>query len=151
MEYTTYLTNKSRFCYNYKPPGFIQPCCTPIVCASSEYLSSLSCQANVININSQTTEQSLLLAKQNEWYKYNLSTTISQQVQSTIDNISIIESTIQGELDMVRSNRYLPYKPYIPPMIPSSVTELLMRTANAGLPTSTGTIMRCKGNQSVTT
>ena len=49
---STCLTNKCRFCYNYNPPGFIDPCCLPKVCATNSYLSTISslpisCSINV--------------------------------------------------------------------------------------------------------
>lgn len=145
------LTNKCRFCYNYKPPGFIDPCCLPKVCATNSYLSTISSLPNVMNNNTRTTEQSLLLAKQR---KYLLDTNTQVQystLQYNLQNSSIIASTVYGQLVNLRAERYQPYQPYIPPMIPSSVIQLQMNTVNVGVPMSFFTIADCKGSQSVTT
>jgi hypothetical protein len=68
-----------------------------------------------------------------------------------IENNSLITSTIYGQLLQVRNDRYLPYRPYIPPIVPSSVMQLQMATVNAGVPMSFFTIADCKGSQFVTT
>jgi hypothetical protein len=49
------------------------------------------------------------------------------------------------------NDRYLPYQPYIPPVIPPSVIQLDMQTRNVGVPVPVMTIASCKGNQFVTT
>lgn len=145
------VTNKSRFCYNYKPPGLVQPCCQPTVCATNQFLSSISSLSTVTNNNNQTTERSLLLATQLELQQSNLATTVTSTVQYTLANSTAITSTIYSQLNELRNLRYQPYQPYIPPVIPSSVMELEMRTVNVGVPMSFFTIANCKGSQSVTT
>lgn len=145
------VTNKSRFCYNYKPPGLIQPCCRPTVCATNQFLSSISSLSMVTNNNNQTTEQSLLLATQLELQQCNSVSTVTSTVQYTLANSTAITSTLNSQLNELRNLRYQPYQPYIPPVIPSSVMELEMRTINVGVPMSFFTIANCKGSQSVTT
>lgn len=145
------ITNKSRFCYNYKPPGLIQPCCQPIVCATNQFLSSISSMSTVTNNNNKTTEQSLLLAKQFELQQCNSVTLLTSTVQYTLLNSTAITSTLYSQMNDLRNLRYQPYQPYIPPVIPSSVMELEMRTINVGVPMSFFTMANCKGSQSVTT
>lgn len=147
----SYITNKSRFCYNYKPPGLIQPCCQPIVCATNQFLSSISSMSTVTNNNNKTTEQSLLLAKQFELQQCNRVTTITSTVEYTLLNSTAITSTLYSQMNDLRNLRYQPYQPYMPPVIPSSVMELERRTINVGVPMSFFTIANCKGSQSVTT
>lgn len=145
------ITNKSRFCYNYKRPGFIDPCCTPQVCATDSYLSSISSLPNVMNNNTRTTEQSLLLAKQRQCLMDTNTINQASTLQYNIHNSTLIDSTIYGQLLNLRLQRYEPYRPYIPPVMPSSVIQLQMNTANVGVPMSFFTIANCKGSQSVTT
>ncbi len=143
--------NKSRFCYNYTPQKLTTYCCKPIVCTTNEYISTISSMENVINNNTRTTEQSLLLATQQKYLQDVQSTNINSTIQYTITNSTIISNNIYSQLLQVRNQRYEPYQPYVPPMIPSSVIQLQMNTANAGVPMSFFTIMDCKGSQSVTT
>ena len=145
------INQTCRFCYSYKAPGFVQKECTPPVCATDSYLSSISSLAPVIYNDSQTTQRSLLLQQQKIFLQEVNSSSITSTVQYTISNSTIITSTLYGELLEVRESRYLPYKPYMPMIIPSSVIELQMQTANVGVPHSVFTIMNCKGSQFVTT
>lgn len=145
------ITNKSRFCYNYKPPGLAQPCCNPVVCTTNQFLSSISSLSMVINNNAQTTERSLLLATQLELQQCNQVSTVTSTVQYTLANSTAITSTLYSQMNELRNLRYQPYQPYIPPVIPSSVMELEMRTVNVGVPMSFFTMANCKGSQSVTT
>ena len=143
--------NKSRFCYNYKPQGSIELCCQPNVCATNQFLSSITSLSMVTNNNNQTTEQSLLLATQLELLQCNRASTITSTLQYTLANSTTITSTLYSQMNELRNLRYQPYQPYIPPVIPSSVMELEMRTVNVGVPMSFFTIANCKGSQSVTT
>jgi hypothetical protein len=145
------ITNKSRFCYNYKPQGFVNNCCTPQVCATNSYLSTISTLPNVMNNNTRTSEQSLLLATQRRCIMDTNAINQASTLLYNIQNSTIIQSTLYGELVDLRLQRYLPYRPYIPPVIPLSVIQLQMKTANVGVPMSFFTIADCKGSQSVTT
>lgn len=152
MDFTT-INNcqaKSRFCYSYKPPGLIEPCCKPLICATNEHMSLIASQPNVINNSTRSSERSLLLQTQQQFLQGVQSTNNNIVIQNTIQNSSIITSTIYGQLLGIKAQRYEPYKPYIPEFIPSSVIQLQMATANAGVPQSFFTVADCKGVQSVT-
>jgi hypothetical protein len=144
-------TNKSRFCYNYTPPGAIQSCCPEIVCATNQFISSISSLSDVVNNNTRTTEQSLLLAKQQQCYQDVNRININSTIQYTLANTTTITNDLQSQLQEVRNQRYQPYQPYIPPVIPLSVIQLQKATVNVGVPMSFFTIADCKGSQSVTT
>jgi hypothetical protein len=143
---------RSRFCYSYTPPGPIDNCCYRAPCTTSQpYLSSLANISSVIYNNGQTTERSLLLGAQQQYFRDNSASITSTIVQSTIANNAAITSTIYGQLYQIRTDRYEPYQPYIYPVIPPSVMELQMNTANVGVPHSFFTCTDGKGVQSVTT
>ena len=139
---------KNRFCYNYKAPGFIQPCCKPVVAATNAYLSSISCASGVI---SGQTQSALLQLKQEACIGSQWSTLMSSTIQSTIQNSNAISAQIYAQLLDVNKRRYEPYQPYIYPVIPSSVIQLQMATANVGVPMSVITCLSGKGNQYITT
>jgi hypothetical protein len=143
---------KSRFCYSYKPPGIIENCCNnTIPCATNEYLSSISNTQSAVFNNSKRSEQMLLSGVQQQMYQFNYSTSVTSTVMYTSSNISTITNEIYGQLLQVSTNRYLPYKPYVPMVVPPSVIQLQMETVNTGVPMSFFTIADCKGSQSVTT
>ena len=142
---------KSRFCYNYKPPGIIEPCCTPVVCATDAFLASLSSLPEVVNNSSRTTESSLLQAMVKKQQQCNLTKTTNSTIQSTIVNAAAINENIFSQLIDISKQRYAPYQPYIYPVVPPSVMELQMRTANVGVPHTVNTIANCRGSQFVTT
>jgi hypothetical protein len=142
---------KCRFCYSYTPPGPVEKCCIPNLCATNEHIALISTLPVVTNNSNKTTERSLLLATQQQWFQANNTNQVSSIVSNTISNSASITSTIQGQLLEVRRDRYLPYRPYIPEVIPQSVIDLQMNTANAGVPHSVFTIANCKGSQFVTT
>lgn len=144
------MNNTCRFCYSYKPIGPIDNCCTPKMCTNDDIMIVSSLQS-VTNNSTRTTERSLLLQLQQQYIKDNMTTQINSTLQNTIENSPSIVSTIYGQILQVRNDRYIPYKPYIPPIIPSSVMQLQMATVNAGVPESFFTIMNCKGSQFVTT
>ena len=139
----------NRFCYNYKAQGVIQPCCPPIVSASNQYLSSISCTTSVIYGQSKTNQGVFLLNKQQDIIQAAQSTIIGNTVQSTINNASTITAQVQSQLIQIGQERYIPYQPYIPPVMPVSVTQLQMASVNVGVPMSFFTMSDCKGNQSV--
>jgi hypothetical protein len=143
--------SKSRFCYNYKAPGFIQPCCKPVVCASSTYLNAIASTSSIVNGETRTTQGSLLAAKQKSVLQDANQASITSTIQYTQQNAAAISAQIQGQLDQLTIQRYVPYQPYIYPVVPVSVMQLQMATANVGVPMSFFTAMDCKGNQFVTT
>jgi hypothetical protein len=143
--------SKSRFCYNYKAPGFIQPCCKPVVCASSTYLNAIASTSSIVNGETRTTQGSLLAAKQKSVLQDAAQASITSTIQYTQQNAAAISAQIQGQLDQLTIQRYVPYQPYIYPVVPVSVMRLQMATANVGVPMSFFTAMDCKGNQFVTT
>jgi hypothetical protein len=143
--------SKSRFCYNYKAPGFIQPCCKPVVCASSTYLNAIASTPSIVNGETRTTQGSLLAAKQKSVLQDAAQASITSTIQYTQQNAATISAQIQGQLDQLTIQRYVPYQPYIYPVVPVSVMQLRMATANVGVPMSFFTAMDCKGNQFVTT
>jgi len=140
---------KNRFCYSYKPQGFIQPCCPPIVSATNQFISSIANTNATIYGESRTNENSFLLTKQQKIIQTAQSTLIGNRVQNTIANASTIATQIQSQLIQIGQQQYIPYQPYIPPVMPSSVIQLQMATVNVGVPMSFFTISNCKGNQSV--
>ena len=141
---------KCRFCYSYKPPGPIDNCCVPKTCTNDDLavISSLQC---VTNNSTRTSERSLLLQIQQQYLQDSATAQRNSTLQNTLENNSLIASTIYGQLLQVRDERYLPYRPYIPPVMPQSVIDLQMSTVNVGVPMSFFTIADCKGSQSVTT
>ncbi len=144
----TPITQNCRFCYSYKPQGFIQPCCPPIVSADLQTLSSISSTTFKVNNNINNTSQTMLLAKQACFLKGVQSTVTMSTVQSTIANAAAINSTMYAQLLGVKDQRYVPYQPYVPPFIPSSVMDLQRMTANVGNPMPP--FMNCKGSQFIT-
>ena len=142
--------SKSRFCYNYTPPGTIDTYCKPVASASSTYISSISCLSNVVNNNMQTTQGSLLQAIQQQYAMCAQSTMTGCSIQNTVSNTSSITSTLQSQLQQLAQQRYLPYQPYVPIMMPSSVIQLQMATANVGTPMVPITCLTGKGVQYVT-
>jgi hypothetical protein len=145
------MTPSCRFCYSYKPPGLVEPCCAPPFCATNSTIALISSLTPVTNNNSRTTERSLLLYGQQQVLIESYQTNADQAYQNTQQNLSTINQQLTAQLIQLGNNRKLPYQPYIPPVIPSSVIQLNMQTRNVGVPVPVATIARCKGNQFVTT
>jgi len=146
----TPLTPSCRFCYSYKPQGFIQPCCPPIISANLETLSSISCTPAKVNNNIYNSDQALLMTRQKCFLQGIQSTNTMSTVQSTIANSSTINGLIYSQLVSIQGQRYTPYQPYFPPVIPSSVTQLQMMTANVGNPMPPISCRTGRGSQFVT-
>ena len=144
-------TPACRFCYSYQPPGFIENCCVPPVCATNETLLISSTLPPVVNNNTQTTERSLLLYGQQQVLIDSYQTNADQAYQNTQQNLSTINRQLNAQLIQLGKDRLLPYQTYVAPVIPSSVIQLNMQTRNVGVPVPVATIARCKGNQFVTT
>jgi len=136
-------TPTCRFCYSYKPPGFIQP-----VCDISMNLSTMCSQSDITNNNIQTSCSALLLAKQQQFQLQNQSTILSSTLQNTITNAESINNNVYAQLLNLRNQRYVPYQPYVPEVMPESVLQLQRMTANVG--NTMPNIMKCKGSQSIT-
>lgn len=145
------IMNKCRFCYSYTPPGPIENCCIPTVCADNSTIGLISSLSMVVNNSTRLTERSLLLGSQQQYFAEQSYQATSSIVYNTIQNSASITSTIYGQLLQVQRERYLPYQPYIPEVIPPSVIQLQMSTINVGVPHSFFTVADCKGVQSVTT
>lgn len=144
----TPITPSCRFCYSYKPQGFIQPCCPPIVSADIQTLSSISSTTFKVNNNIHNTDQTMLLSRNARLLQEAQRTITMSTIQSTITNAAAINSTMYSQLLNVKAQRYAPYQPYVPPVIPSSVMDLQRMTANVGNPMPP--FMNCKGSQFVT-
>jgi hypothetical protein len=146
-----YTTLKSRFCYNYKPPGIIEPCCKPVVCTTDKFISSISMLSTVTNNSTRTTESALLEATVKKQQQEIEQQTMQSTLQSTIANAAAINDQFFSQLVDLKKARYEPYQPYIYPVVPESVIQLQMRTANVGTGVPPDTIMNCRGSQFVTT
>lgn len=144
-------TNKCRFCYSYTPPGPIDNCCEPQVCATNQYLGQISTLPMVVNNSTQLSERSLLLGSQQQYLQEQAYQQISSVVYNTVQNQTAITSTLYGQLLQVGRERQLPYQPYMPPVIPPSVVQLQMNTINVGVPHSFFTCADSKGVQFITT
>jgi len=140
-----------RFCYSYKPPGLVEPTCKPVVCASDQFLSTISLLPEVTNNSTRTTESALLQATVKKQQQEIEQQTTNSTIQSTITNAAAINENVFSELINLKNQRYAPYQPYIYPVVPPSVIELQMRTANVGVGVPPDTIMNCRGSQFVTT
>lgn len=151
IQLSTLTTPSCRFCYSYKPPGWVESCCAPPFCATNSTIQLISSITPVINNNSRTTERSLLLYGQQQVLMERYQTNVAQ-ISTTIQlNLSTINQQLTAELIQLSRDRYQPYQPYIPPVVPSSVIQLDMQTRNVGVPVPVMTIASCKGNQFVTT
>jgi hypothetical protein len=142
---------KSRFCYHYTPTGIIEPYCKPVVCATNEYIASLASIPAVVNNSTRTIESSLLQATVKRQQQEIQTQTINRTVHDTKLNKDAINESIRRQLVNISNERYAPYQPYVYPVVPPSVMELQMRTANVGVPHTFNTIANCKGSQFVTT
>jgi len=143
--------NKSRFCYSYKPPGLIDNCCAPKICATNEHLALISSIQTVTYNSTKTSERSLLLYGQQQYLQCNKVAQVNSTIQITIANTDTITSTIYGQLLQVRKERYEPYQPYMPPVMPAHIIQFQMATINTTIPHSFFTVSDCKGVQSITT
>ena len=143
-------SNKNRFCYSYKPQGFIQSYCKPVVAATNSYISSIACLSSVTNGQMQASDQSLLLSRQKSMIVAQSSTFTGLAVQNTIQNAATISNNINGQLEEIAKQRAAAYRPYIYPVVPISVIQLQMATANVGVPVTPITCLTGKGNQSIT-
>lgn len=167
IQISTLMTPSCRFCYSYKHgfdyktqtelddinklPPTTKNCCTPPVCATNSTIALISSLTPVINNNSRTTERSLLLYGQQQVLIESYQTNVAQISTITQQNLSTINRQLTAQLIQLGKDRLLPYQPYIPPFIPSSVIQLDMQTRNVGVPIPVMTIASCKGNQFVTT
>jgi hypothetical protein len=104
----------------------------------------------VVNNSTKTTQGSFLLANQAQQKQEEQAEIQRIAIQNTLNNTTKITNDLTIQLQTVRNQRYAPYQPYIPPVMPADVMELKMRTANVGVPMGTFTMEDCKGSQFVT-
>jgi len=97
-----------------------------------------------------SAQSSFLLARQRQQQETLQSTLTGQILQQIQANTPAILTTIEGELRMLQEERYTPYRPRIVEVMPQSVLDLQMRTANVGVPVPTMTMANCKGIQFIT-
>ena len=97
-----------------------------------------------------SSQSSFLLARQMQQQQMLQSTLTAQILQQIQTNVPVITSTIQSELVILQGQRYEPYRPRVVEVMPQSVLDLQMRTANVGVPVPTMTIANCKGIQFIT-
>jgi len=140
-------TVRNRFCYNYKAPGTINTCCTPVITASSAYLSSITCTTAMSGVSQGT----FLLQTQQACQQVQPNARLASTIQYTIQNASAISAQANSQLLQLQKDRYLPYQPYVYPVVPISVIQLQMATANVGVPVTPITCASGKGNQTLTT
>jgi len=145
---STLITPSCRFCFAYTPPGTVTTCCPSVY--GTTLFSTLTTSNTIINNNTNVTPSALLLAQQSQQYKMNQSTIQVSTLNGIMTNQGSIMNQLYGQLRQVSTQRYVPYQPYVYPVVPSSVLELKMRTANAGVSQSFFSYMDCRGNQSVT-
>jgi hypothetical protein len=142
----TCILQKNRFCYNYKAKGFINPVCKPVITASSAYLSSITCTTAMSGVSQGT----LLQMKQQSCIQKQTNTILTSTIQSTIQNSDAISNQVYSQLLQAGAERNNAYRPYIYPVVPLSVIQLQMATANVGVPMMPITCLTGKGNQYVT-
>lgn len=100
--------------------------------------------------STKTTQGTLLLATTKQQQAALNTAFVTRTLQNTLANTDAINAQLTAQLEQVRAQRYVPYQPYVPPVTPSSIMELQMKTANVGVPMSVFTMANCKGNQFVT-
>lgn len=101
-------------------------------------------------MNTQTQGTFLLTSQQQQRNEIQRSL-LNTAVQNTLTNQTTIRNDLISQLENIKNQRYAPYQPYIPPVIPASVIQLQMETANVGIPMVPMNISNCRGNQFVTT
>jgi hypothetical protein len=142
----TSILQKNRFCYNYNPQGFINPVCKPIITASSEYLSSIICTTAMSGVSQGT----LLQMRQQSCIQRATGSILANTIHSTIQNSDAISNQVYSQLLQAGAERNNAYRPYIYPVVPVSVMQLQMATANVGVPMMPITCLTGKGNQYIT-
>ena len=142
------ITSPCRFCFAYTPSGTAATCCPSVY--GTTLFSTLATYSTIVNNNTNVTPSALLIAQQSQQYKMNQSTIQVSTLHGIMTNQASIMNQLYGQLRQVSTQRYVPYQPYVYPVVPSSVLELKMRTANAGVSQSFFSYRDCRGNQSVT-
>jgi len=100
--------------------------------------------------NVQPTNQSYLAYQTKQHVQQSRDVARQQVILSTLANAASIQQTIGTQLAQLNVQRYEPYQPYVYPVVPLSVQQLQMATANVGNPMPPITVMDCKANFSVT-
>ena len=117
-----------RFCYSYTRQGAINNCCNKILCSP--------------NIKS-TSEQSLLLQKQQEFLLCSTKPALESAIANNIENNAQIGQQLYNQLLQYGQKRQVAYQRIPPPFIPPSVMALQMATVNVGVPHTI--VERCSG------
>ena len=125
----------------YKPQIFISNCCPTLCNTNIDLISSTAF------VPTGLTSQTLLQSQQQTLFESNTSTLIASSYQNNIQNQTLIASTLNGQLLTYVQARNSKYIRRNPEMIPQSVIDLQMQTANVGVPHSVFTMRDCKGNQ----
>ena len=120
-------TYNCKSCYNYTPYIFNPTCC-----------SQQSCNVDLISSTASfphgLSSQTLLNTQMQTYLECNASTISGSSYQDNIQNQAIISSTIYSEFLTYGQNRFNKYIRWQPPIIPQSVIDLQMQTANVGVP-----------------
>ena len=141
---------KCRFCYAYKPPSAVTLCCPTATYKTAD--DTLSTNPRIINNSTQTSDRTLLLQQQKQFAMESYQTIVQSTIAYTLQNQDTITSTLNTQLQTLQKDRYVPFQPYVYPVIPSSVTQLQMATANVGVPMPDLTgCAKAKGSQFTTT
>lgn len=125
----------------YKPQIFISNCC-PTLCNNNIDLISTTAF-----VPKGLTSNSLLQAQLQTFLEDNVNSAVSTSYQNNIINQTSITNTLNSELLTYSQNRNSKYIRKNPEIIPQSVIDLQMQTANVGVPHSVFTMRDCKGNQ----
>lgn len=145
-------SGKSRFCYSYKPPSAVEVCCPTPNNKTADQLSTIRTIPSIINNSTQTSDRTLLLQQQKQFTLQSLQMVTQSTILYTLQNQDYITSTLNTQLITLQKDRYVPFQPYIYPVIPLSVTQLQMATANVGVPMPDLTgCAKAKGSQFTTT
>jgi hypothetical protein len=114
-------------CYNYKPYIF-NPTCYPTTTCNVDLISTTS------GVPCGLSSQTLLNTQLQTYLECNASTITGESYQDNIVNQGIISTTIYSEFLNYGQNRFNKYIRWQPPVIPQSVIDLQMQTANVGVP-----------------
>ncbi len=125
----------------YKPQIFISNCCPTLCNNDLELISSTAF------IPTGLSSQTLLKTSQQSLFECNANTIAASTYQNNIQNQSLITSTLNGQLLTYAQARNSKYIRKNPEVIPQSIIDLQMQTANVGVPHSVFTMKDCKGNQ----
>lgn len=125
----------------YKPQIFISNCCPTLINNNLELISTTAF------IPKGLTSNSLLQTQIQTFLEDNNNAQVSSSYQNNITNQTSITNALNSELLTYAQNRNNKYIRKNPEIIPQSVIDLQMQTANTGVPHSIFSMKDCKGNQ----